>query len=211
MRLDYGCFRVGHRWIAVANAVVSREFVGVCAPSARPGRARTLAVFTTVCFVVSIGGCASPFVAQDSVVASTPPALSMVLKAPPAMPASGAGSVPAPMVARSLLEAPIEPNCEFRGHVSDPITSEEIRMKLDYEQQCYRQSEIIRRTRLQQLRKALGGRPAQDQPEPDCGYTGSLNNPASAEDMRMKLEHELQCYRHAESILRAQLAQLQHR
>src|SRR5258708_235216 len=52
---------------------------------------------------------------------------------------------------RSLLQRQPEPDCAFRGPLSKPITAEETRMKLDYEQQCYRQAESIVRTRLQQL------------------------------------------------------------
>jgi hypothetical protein len=35
------------------------------------------------------------------------------------------------------------------------MTAEETRMKLDYEQQCYRHSEMIVRMRLQQLQNSL--------------------------------------------------------
>jgi hypothetical protein len=35
------------------------------------------------------------------------------------------------------------------------MTVEETRMKLDYEQQCYRHSEMIVRARLEQLQKAV--------------------------------------------------------
>ncbi len=60
-----------------------------------------------------------------------------------------------PLADRSLLERQPEPDCTFRGPVSSPITSEELRMKLDYEQQCYRQAESIVRTRLQRLQNAV--------------------------------------------------------
>src|SRR5882724_9203433 len=35
---------------------------------------------------------------------------------------------------RSLLQRQSEPDCAFRGPLSNPITAEETRMKLDYEQ-----------------------------------------------------------------------------
>ena len=56
---------------------------------------------------------------------------------------------------RSLLQPQPEPDCAFKGSLSNPATAEEMRMKLDYEQQCYRQAEAIVRTRLQQLQNSL--------------------------------------------------------
>jgi hypothetical protein len=56
---------------------------------------------------------------------------------------------------RSLLEPQGEPDCKFKGPLSNPITAEEMRMKLDYEQQCYRQAEEIVRARLQQLQDSV--------------------------------------------------------
>jgi len=46
-----------------------------------------------------------------------------------------------PLPDRTLLQRQAEPDCIFRGTISIPITGEELRQKLDYEQQCYRQSE----------------------------------------------------------------------
>ena len=56
---------------------------------------------------------------------------------------------------QSLLEPQPPPDCEFKGTLGNPMTAEETRMKLDYEQQCYRHSEIIVRMRLQQLQNTL--------------------------------------------------------
>jgi hypothetical protein len=56
---------------------------------------------------------------------------------------------------RALLRRQPEPDCAFRGPVSDPITAEETRQKLDYEQQCYRASERIARARLEKLQDAV--------------------------------------------------------
>ena len=56
---------------------------------------------------------------------------------------------------QSLLEPQPPPDCEFKGILSKPMTAEETRMKLDYEQQCYRHSEMIVRMRLQQLQNTL--------------------------------------------------------
>jgi hypothetical protein len=60
-----------------------------------------------------------------------------------------------PLPDSSLLEPEPEPDCTFKGPASTPATAEEIRMKLDYEQQCYRQSESITRERLKRLQDAV--------------------------------------------------------
>jgi len=56
---------------------------------------------------------------------------------------------------QALLQRQPEPDCAFRGPLSNPVTAEETRMKLDYEQQCYRQAEVIVRARLQQLQDSV--------------------------------------------------------
>jgi len=60
-----------------------------------------------------------------------------------------------PLPDRALLQHQPEPDCGFRGTVSSPITAEEILQKLDYEQQCYRQSESNARGRLHALQDAV--------------------------------------------------------
>jgi len=60
-----------------------------------------------------------------------------------------------PLPDRVLLQHQPEPDCGFRGTVSSPITAEEILQKLDYEQQCYRQSESNARGRLHALQDAV--------------------------------------------------------
>ena len=49
-----------------------------------------------------------------------------------------------PLPDRTLLQRQPEPDCTFRGTISSPMTVEELRQKLDYEQQCYRQSRVQR-------------------------------------------------------------------
>jgi cell division septation protein DedD len=56
---------------------------------------------------------------------------------------------------QALLRRQPEPECAFRGPVSDPMTAEETRQKLDYEQQCYRAFERIVRARLAQLQDSV--------------------------------------------------------
>jgi hypothetical protein len=90
---------------------------------------------------VSIGGCASTFAAKSSRNAARQ--MQTVSKA----------AIPLP--APALLRRQPEPDCAFRGPVSDPITAEETRQKLDYEQQCYRASESIVRARLEQLQGSV--------------------------------------------------------
>lgn len=60
-----------------------------------------------------------------------------------------------PLPDRTLLLRQPEPDCIFRGTISSPMTVEELRQKLDYEQQCYRQSESNVRVRLHGLQDAV--------------------------------------------------------
>jgi hypothetical protein len=60
-----------------------------------------------------------------------------------------------PLPDRTLLQRQPEPDCIFRGTISSPMTVEELRQKLDYEQQCYRQSESNVRVRLHSLQDAV--------------------------------------------------------
>lgn len=60
-----------------------------------------------------------------------------------------------PLPDRTLLLRQPEPDCTFRGTISSPMTVEELRQKLDYEQQCYRQSESNVRVRLHSLQDAV--------------------------------------------------------
>jgi hypothetical protein len=60
-----------------------------------------------------------------------------------------------PLPDRTLLLRQPEPDCTFRGTISSPMTIEELRQKLDYEQQCYRQSESNVRVRLHSLQDAV--------------------------------------------------------
>ena len=60
-----------------------------------------------------------------------------------------------PLPDRALLQRQAEPDCTFRGTASSPMTAEEILQKLDYEQQCYRQSEMNVRGRLHALQDAV--------------------------------------------------------
>ena len=66
---------------------------------------------------------------------------------------------------QSLLKPQPPADCAFKGPLSNPMTVEETRMKLDYEQQCYRHPEMIVRARLEQLQKAVeaGTNPASRQ------------------------------------------------
>ena len=62
-------------------------------------------------------------------------------------------SIPLPDPA--LLRRQPKIDCAFRGPVSNPITAEETRQKLDYEQQCYQATERILRARLVALQDAV--------------------------------------------------------
>jgi hypothetical protein len=63
-----------------------------------------------------------------------------------------------PLPSQDLLAAPPQFDCEFkttRGQ-ADAGTDVAMRMKLDYERECYRHAEIISRDRLRQLQAAAG-------------------------------------------------------
>jgi hypothetical protein len=60
-----------------------------------------------------------------------------------------------PLPEAELLEHPTAPDCEFKSaaQIDDPAALRA--MKLDYEQQCYRQSEFILRARMERLQDAV--------------------------------------------------------
>jgi hypothetical protein len=65
---------------------------------------------------------------------------------------------PAPVIPeldRALLEPVSAVDCVFTGAMSNSPSPAEIRMKLDYEAQCYRQDGMIVRARLQRLQDAV--------------------------------------------------------
>ena len=95
---------------------------------------------------LALGGCATHPAAQSNAkyIKHTKP----VARAPVSRP-----EIPLPD--RALLQHQPEPDCGFRGTVSSPMTAEEILQKLDYEQQCYRQSESNVRGRLDALQDAV--------------------------------------------------------
>ena len=91
----------------------------------------------------AVGGCAHGFSGDGTKMGAAVPV------SPRARPAQ----IPLPSPAR-LQRQPV-PDCVFRGQASTPPTAEETRQKLDYEQQCYRQAEIIVRGRLHQLQDSV--------------------------------------------------------
>jgi hypothetical protein len=54
-----------------------------------------------------------------------------------------------------LLELPAAPDCEFKSDAQVENEAALRAMKLDYEQQCYRQSEFILRARMERLQHAV--------------------------------------------------------
>jgi hypothetical protein len=96
-----------------------------------------------------LGGCAS-YAAPDGLkkpATTAPKAVKRVAKAPI--------QTPIPVPDRALMQRQPEPDCAYKGTLSSPATAEETRMKLDYEQQCYRQSEFIVRGRLHNLQDSV--------------------------------------------------------
>jgi hypothetical protein len=110
--------------------------------------ARLTLMFIAAFCIAGLGGCAPRAIANVTVHTDS-------LKSP------------IPLPDRSLLEPPPNPDCTFKRPLSNPVTAEEMRMKLDYEGQCYRQAESITRDRLQQLQNSVDkkikteGRPSQ--------------------------------------------------
>jgi hypothetical protein len=166
--------------------------------SLRSGRQHSAVMMLALSFV-TIDGCASTFAAESA--------------KEPGRQADSVSVLPDP----ALVQRQPVPACGFRGSVSNPITAEETRQKLDYEQQCYRASETIVRGRLEKLQdyvqKMTKNLPdpalLQRQPEPACGFRGPVSNPITAEETRQKLDYEQQCYRASETIVRGRLEQLQ--
>ena len=201
-------------------ARVLHERPGSGAPAkARRGRSWSKGLAGLYC-VLALVGCAPPPIADGGTAsrrATTVPHTASTVRHPAIRVShtSTASTARIPRPDRSLLVLQQSPDCEFKGLLSNPMTAEETRMKLDYEEQCYRQSESIARTRLQQLQKSVEEVPRPDrswlvpQAPPDCGFKGPLNNPMTAEETRIKLDYEQQCYRQAESITRTRLQQLQ--
>ena len=201
-------------------ARVLHERPGSGAPAkARRGRSWSKGLAGLYC-VLALVGCAPPPIADGGTAsrrATTVPHTASTVRHPAIRVShtSTASTARIPRPDRSLLVLQQSPDCEFKGLLSNPMTAEETRMKLDYEEQCYRQSESIARTRLQQLQKSVEEVPRPDrswlvpQAPPDCGFKGPLNNPMTAEETRIKLDYEQQCYRQAETITRARLQQLQ--
>ena len=109
------------------------------------GWTRACAVGAVALCAVALGGCATQPVTQ---------AHAKYLKYKPATKVS-ISRAQIPLPDRVLLQRQPEPDCGFRGTISSPMTAEEIRQKLDYEQQCYRQSESNVRGRLHTLQDAV--------------------------------------------------------
>ena len=80
------------------------------------GAARLLSGLAAVCGIVAFV-VATPAIATDMALASRVPLARIPLPDP------------------SLLEPQPEPDCKFKDALSNPITAEQMRMKLDYEQQ----------------------------------------------------------------------------
>lgn len=108
-------------------------------------------------------------------------------------PATAPGSrTSIPLPSRALLTPPPDFNCEFKGDEAAGATQPSptraqadaaLRMKLDYERQCYRHNEMILRTGLRQLQVSVGEtikavdrneQPAARQQRPDDGRLSSV-------------------------------------
>jgi len=136
--------------VVVANSDASRELVAdgegfVATLWLRSGRARwAAATLATAVSVVTIGGCAPTFTANGS--RNSAKSIRHI---------DTISTAPIPRPDQALLRRQAKPDCAFRGPLSDPITAEETRQKLDYQLQCYRQAETIARARLEQLQDSV--------------------------------------------------------
>jgi hypothetical protein len=100
---------------------------------------------------IVLGGCAIRPAMQAE--AKAKPQVKIVKRKPASHMLTARARIPLPD--RTLLQRQPEPDCIFRGTISSPMTVEELRQKLDYEQQCYRQSESNVRVRLHSLQDAV--------------------------------------------------------
>jgi hypothetical protein len=100
---------------------------------------------------IVLGGCAIRPAMQAE--AKAKPQIKYVKRKPASRMLTARARIPLPD--RTLLQRQAEPDCSFRGTISSPMTVEELRQKLDYEQQCYRQSESNVRVRLHSLQDAV--------------------------------------------------------
>ena len=100
---------------------------------------------------VLLGGCAIRPAMQAE--AKAKPQVKIIKRKPASRMLTARARIPLPD--RTLLQRQAEPDCTFRGTISSPTTIEELRQKLDYEQQCYRQSESNVRVRLHDLQDAV--------------------------------------------------------
>ena len=106
-----------------------------------------------VALTVVLGGCAiRPAMQAEAKLQAKPQSKYVKLKPAKRMLAARARI---PLPDHTLLQRQPEPDCTFRGTISSPMTAEELRQKLDYEQQCYRQSESNVRGRLNSLQDAV--------------------------------------------------------
>jgi len=105
---------------------------------------------------IALGGCAAhrPAAQANAKHQGKYQANAKYIKPPAKRMVTTRASIPLPD--RALLQRQPAPDCAFRAPVSSPMTAEEIRQKLDYEQQCYRQSESNVRGRLHTLQDAVG-------------------------------------------------------
>jgi hypothetical protein len=103
---------------------------------------------------VMLGGCATRPATQSQAKVQAKAQAKYVKHKPASRMLTARARIPLPD--RTLLQRQPEPDCTFRGSISSPMTVEELRQKLDYEQQCYRQSESNVRGRLHSLQDAVG-------------------------------------------------------
>jgi len=139
------CYRRGGVTVLSGVGSLSLDRRALVRPiSAKSRRARLSgAMFAWALCALAAGGCANSRSVDGTRMSA----------ANPSPPRVRTARIPLPSPA--LLQHQPAPDCAFRGLVSTPPTAEEIRQKLDYEQQCYRQAETNVRGRLDQLQDSV--------------------------------------------------------
>jgi len=110
-------------------------------------------IAAVVLSAIVLGGCATRPATQSQAKLQAKAQAKFVRPKPATRMLTARARIPLPD--RTLLQRQPEPDCSFRGTTSSPMTVEELRQKLDYEQQCYRQSESNVRVRLHNLQDAV--------------------------------------------------------
>jgi hypothetical protein len=125
--------------------VIGRLNIGIPIPVAQQGQSRSIVLIVAALSALLLGGCAYRY-AASGVAPSTTHANQFARR-------SRINRVA--RIEQTLLKPQAPPDCELKSPLSDVPLGEAARIRLDYQQQCYRQAEIITRSKLQSLQDAV--------------------------------------------------------